>query len=121
MEQKPFRYDIKGLANDMEVDIDMLADLYSEYFHEMKTNLQESKSLANSCDWDRLERVMHNIKGISISLNVEDIYSLSNKLDNDLKNSKYDNATNEIIKINEAFQLSEKDIKNYFKENNISI
>jgi HPt (histidine-containing phosphotransfer) domain-containing protein len=121
MENESFRYDIEGLAKDMEVELSTLSTLYSEYFHEMKINIEESKTLANSEDWFRLERVIHNIKGISTSLNISDIYSFSNKLDVNLKNGKTDAAINDINTINELFNACENSVRQFFKEKEILI
>jgi len=121
MDENPFRYDIKGLAADMEVDLQVLSSLYSEFFHEMKLNIEESKSLCINEDWMKLQRVIHNIKGISACLNVNDLYTISHKLDIELKNQKYENIFTNITFIGNLFNSSEFDIKDFFKKYGISI
>jgi len=121
MDENPFRYDIKSLADDMEVGLQTLSTLYSEFFHEMKLNIEESKALCDNKDWLKLERVIHNIKGISACLNINDIYSISQKLDLELKLKKYENAFTDIISISNLFNSSETDIKNFFKINGVII
>lgn len=115
------RYDIEGLARDMEIELGDLPALYSEYFLEMRINLQESRAMYNIKDWDKLERVIHNIKGISTSLNVDDVYLLSNKLDNKLKGANFDNVLPDIDYITDLFIAAENDIKEFFKQNDIKI
>jgi hypothetical protein len=121
MENIPFKYDIIGLAKDMDIDLAAISNLYNEYFLEMKTNIQESQELYKSENWARLERVIHNIKGISISLNIDDIYTVSNKLDTNLKLGNYDTAAFNINNIRELFNAAENDIKEFFKQNSIRL
>ncbi|MBC8059785.1 MAG: Hpt domain-containing protein [Clostridiaceae bacterium] len=121
MDEKAFRYNIQDLADDMEVGLETLSSLYSEFFHEMKINIQESKALANNKDWDKLQRVIHNIKGISTCLNVNDIYFVSQQLDTDLKNQKFENVLSNINSINELFNCTETDIREFFKNSGITI
>ncbi|HEY5561618.1 MAG TPA: hypothetical protein VIK72_07655 [Clostridiaceae bacterium] len=121
MDENFIRYNIQGLADDMEVNLSTLSSLYSEFFHEMKINIEESKDLCNSKDWWKLQRVIHNIKGISSCLYIEDIYDISNKLDIELKKQAYENALPDITSINNLLISSETDIKEFFKKNGINM
>ena len=116
-----FRYNIKGLADDMEVSLGTLASLYSEFFHEMKINIQESKELCISKDWRKLERVIHNIKGISSCLYISDIYDSSQKLDTELKKQNYETTSFDINYMNTLLATCEIDIKEFFKKDGINI
>jgi hypothetical protein len=87
MNTASFRYDINIITEDMEVDLKSISALYSEYFLEMKDNLNKSKNLCKSGEYKKLERVIHNIKWISYSLNILDIYTVANKLDIELLNN----------------------------------
>jgi hypothetical protein len=121
MENIPFRYDIIGLAKDMDIDLAAISNLYSEYFLEMKINLQESRDYYSNKNWLKLERIMHNIKGISISLNIDDIYNVSNELDTALKLGNYNTAAFDIDNISELFNNAENDIREFFRQNTIRI
>ncbi|MTK12850.1 MAG: hypothetical protein F8N39_12430 [Clostridiaceae bacterium] len=121
METVSCRYDIEGLAKDMEVDLTTISTLYSEYFLEMKENIYKSETPCAKEDYASLERIIHNIKGTSISLNIKDIYYTSLSLDNQLKNNKCEQATYGINTINELFNEAEKDIKEFFHQNGIEL
>lgn len=121
MDTTSFRYDIKGFAADMEIDLRSVSALYSEYFHEMKENISKSRELGSTGEWQKFQRVIHNIKGISSSLNILDIYDISSKLDIELINNKYDNALMFLNIISNLFNTCEKDIKQFFKQNDITI
>jgi HPt (histidine-containing phosphotransfer) domain-containing protein len=119
VENVPFRYKIEDLAADMEVDLLTVSTLYTEYFIEMKQCIYKSKNLCTAKDWQKLERVIHNIKGISNSLNIDDIYNVSNELDNELNRHIYDNIDKFLENINNLFLICEKDIKKFFRLNSI--
>ncbi|MDP4090238.1 MAG: Hpt domain-containing protein [Bacillota bacterium] len=121
MDNKSFRYNIEGLAADMEIDLAELTSLYSEYFIEMRINIQESKALRANNDWVKLERIIHNMKGISTSLNVDDVYLMAAKLDNKLRSANYENIENDINFIVELYNRAENDIMEFFKEKDMKI
>ncbi|MDP4146357.1 MAG: hypothetical protein Q8936_18060 [Bacillota bacterium] len=121
MENTPCKYNIMELVEDMGVSITDISSLYSEYITEMRSNIQESKFLCSEKDWTRLERVIHNMKGISTSLNITDLYEVSAALDKQLKLGKYDDVQNDINHIEELFNIAEKDIKEFFKQHSITI
>lgn len=121
MDNKSFRYDIEGLIKDMQIDLNTISALYTEYFLEMKINLQESRNFFANKNWDMLERVIHNIKGVSTSLNIYDIYLISNKLDINLKQGNYSTVDLDINSISELFNAAERDIRDFFKQNDIRI
>lgn len=121
MNNKPFKYDIEGLAKNMEVDLAIISDLYSEFFLEVRRNLLECRSLYDDKEWEKLERVIHNIKGVSISLCIDDLYAASNAFDYELKNDQYDNAKSQIDFIDNLFLTIENEIREFFKQKNIII
>jgi HPt (histidine-containing phosphotransfer) domain-containing protein len=121
MSNKFIRYDIEGFAQDMEVDLPTISSLYSEYFLEMKSNIEESFDFLKKNDWQMLQRRIHNMKGISVTLRVDDIYSIANGLEKNLKRGEYLHVDKGIFRILELLNSAEKDIKDFFHQNNISI
>ena len=117
----PFRYDIEGLDKDMDIDMTEISKLYDEYFIEMKSNIQESIKLYGSEDFARLERVIHNMKGISSSLNINDIYAAANDLDAKLKRGYFDTASADMDNFIKLFIAAEKDIRGFFKQNAVNL
>lgn len=115
MEESTFRYDIKGLCEDIGVSYGDISSLYKEYFSEMRDNIQECKDLCNSGEWDMLEREVHNMKGISVNLNVTDVYTVCNTFDYQLRTGHYEKALENVEKINKLFIKAESDIKEFFK------
>lgn len=121
MDNGTFRYDIKSLVEEMDVEYAAISTLYSEYFFEMKGNVQDSRLLCTQNAWDKLQRVVHNMKGISISLNIKDIYDASYKLDIELKGGNYTTASASIDTISNLLVECENDIKHFFQQKGIVI
>jgi HPt (histidine-containing phosphotransfer) domain-containing protein len=121
MESKECRYDIDALIKMLGVEFSDVSPLYLEYFFEMKENIQESKALCKEKDWNRLQRIVHNMKGISVSLNVNDLYAASTNLDIQLKKGLYDTVAQAIEDIQELFNAAELEIRDFFKQQGISI
>lgn len=121
MSTSVFKYNIEGLANDMEIDLPTISTLYAEFFFEMKANINETKILSKNGDWKNVEEILHNIKGICTSLNIDDLYNIVNKLDSELKRKIYDNVMIYLDSIINLFVSCENDIREFFKEKNIII
>lgn len=119
MQDKKCRYEIEILAKDTGVDLATLSTLYLEYFKEMKENINQSILLCSEKAWSNLERVIHNIKGVSISLNILDIYDAALNLDNKLKNKIYDTISSDIKIINRMLISSENEIMKFFHSKDI--
>lgn len=121
MDNKPFRYNFDELSKDLELDLESISSLFHEYFFEMKSNIEKCRSLLSEGNWAKLERVIHNIKGTSSSLNVDDIFILSNKMNNDLKSGKYDDVEKDLEFLSKLYNITENNIREFFKQNNINI
>lgn len=121
MDENTFRYDIKGLCEDIGVPYEDIASLFSEYFSEMKDNIQECKTLYINRDWMKLEREVHNMKGISVNLNVTDVYNTCTTLDYQLRTYQYENINTNLEKIYELYNAAENDIREFFKLKDIMI
>lgn len=121
MESSTFRYEIKALTSELGIDLAIIAALYSEYFIEMKENIQQGRILCREENWIKLERIIHNMKGISSSLAVMDVYEATLKLDTRLKSEMPEGASEHIEYIFELFTAAEHDISSFFQENDIIV
>ena len=114
MENKEYRYDIKGLAEELEFEIEDISMLFSKYFEEIKDNITDMKKYLEQRDWSMLERVIHNIKGVSVNLNILDVHEEAAAFDMLLKENKTDDAHVHVDKLVELLHDSENEIKKIF-------
>lgn len=120
MENNLSRYDIEGLANELEVDIGDIATLFLNYFYEMKSEIVAIQQHLSVRNWNMLERVVHNIKGVSANLNVSDVYEEAAVFDILLKQNKTDDADIHVQKLARLLTNSEKEIREFFNEKGFS-
>jgi len=111
-----FRYDIDGLAKELEVDLEDILGLYASYFEEMNSSITELETNNSQENWAMLQRAIHNIKGVSANLRIEDVFVEAEKLDHLLKANSYSEAGDYIKSIIKLIEKAEQDVKNYFNE-----
>lgn len=115
------KYDIEGFAKELETDIESIGELFSSYITEMKEETEELKKNLEISDWIMLERVIHNIKGVSINLGITDVHAEAEKLDNQLKQNYTADAEEFVAKIIDLIKDSEKEIRSFFSSKGIEI
>lgn len=115
------RYNICELANDLEVNVEGVANLFSGFIEEMKTDISRMKGFCEKKDWNSLERIVHNIKGVSANLNISDVYAEATEFDELLKKNIVENIEVRIEILEALMQNAETDIRGFFAENNIKI
>jgi HPt (histidine-containing phosphotransfer) domain-containing protein len=69
---------------------------------------------AAKCNWGMLERVTHNIKGMSSSLYVNDVYEKAAEFNSLLKINQTENVNVYIEEITQLLKNAEIEIKEYF-------
>jgi HPt (histidine-containing phosphotransfer) domain-containing protein len=108
------RYNIQGLIDELDVSVEEILPLYSNYFSEMKEEVAELNECLAKEDWYMLERVVHNIKGVSANLNIQDVFEEASKFDILLKENNNSDAQGFVERINGLLEEAENEIKKYF-------
>lgn len=121
MDQFNEGYDIEGLAKELELDFNELAGLYSGYIAEMKEEASQLTDYLAKKDWLMLQRVVHNIKGVSANLTVADVFKEAEKLDIMLKKNVNDGAEVCVRRIIELICNAEKKIRAFFIKKGLEI
>lgn len=121
MENVACRYDIYGLAKELDSELGDIAILFINYIDEMKSEVKEMNRFFSLKDWYMLERTVHNIKGVSVNLGIRDVYEQAEAFDRLLKDGKVDSAAENIEKITQILSSAVKEIKAFFNQNGFSI
>lgn len=121
MNAEGFRYNIEGLAEELEVDIKDIARLYSNYFIEMNEEMLSLRDLLEGKDWYMIQRTVHNVKGVSANLAVEDVFREAAAFDVLLKEGKREDTAVRIEKIASLLKAAEIDILNFFKSKGLEL
>ncbi|KLU67314.1 hypothetical protein DEAC_c05260 [Desulfosporosinus acididurans] len=83
----PCRYDLKGFSDELGLPLKDTAELFSEFIKEIKDELSKAENVLISNNVEELQRINHNIKGISANFKILDLYEQTCKISKTLKNS----------------------------------
>ncbi len=108
------RYNIDGLISELEIELEDAAELYRSYEMEMKEEIEAMEELCSSKDYEKLERVIHNIKGVSANLGINDVYQTAADFDIKLKNGITDSADVNVAYLVLMIKNSIEEIKVFF-------
>jgi HPt (histidine-containing phosphotransfer) domain-containing protein len=115
------RYNIKGLAEELEIDLNSISGLYTIYFEEMKEEIKSMLLYLKKSDWEMLERTVHNIKGVSANLSIMDVFSEAEKFDILLKKNEILNSREHITNLDNLISNAEIEIKEFFEDKGLVI
>lgn len=115
------KYNIQALIEEMEVSNEDMRDLYRSYFNEAKENIKDIEELIEKGDWDKIERVIHNIKGVSVNLNIKDVYRASISFYDCIKNGIIYNGKVQVKILTNLLMEAEKEVRIYFEQKGISL
>lgn len=113
--------DLITLAEDMGVDLDTLGHLFNIYCLEMNGELEQLNVHLKSRSWEKLQRITHNIKGISANLYLHRMYKAAETLHLQLKDRHLEGIGEFVREIEDTFRITCSDIVNAFKKHNIII
>ncbi|WP_088228366.1 Hpt domain-containing protein [Desulfosporosinus sp. FKB] len=81
------RYDLKGFSDELGLPLKDTADLFSEFITEIKNELSQAENVLTNNNLEELQRINHNIKGISANFKILDLYEQTCKISKVLKSS----------------------------------
>jgi len=111
-----FKYDIIGFSDDLGLPLEDIANLYSEFLKEIKSEVCKLKILFNEKDWNSIKIILHNIKGISANYRIIDVYEETAKIHNAIKICDYDNIEPLFNGLLIIFENAIKEISKYFEQ-----
>ncbi len=115
------KYDIVGFAHDLGLSIEDVSELYSELVHELNSAILELKLLIADKNFAKIQKIIHNIKGVSGNYRLMDIYDETSKINDALKNTEYREFEKDLNHLFNITYAAIKEITNFFKRKSISI
>ena len=114
MLNKKRRYDIEEFTKALGVSTEEMAGLFSSYIAEMEGEIAEMQAQLAKKDWKMLQRVVHNIKGVSGNLHINDVYKEAFSFDIMLKEGDTGAAHEHVERLVKLITGSEIEIREYF-------
>lgn len=108
--------DIDVFREELDLDYNVLRELYLEFSKELIQNKDDIDNFLSSQNIEELSRVIHSLKGVSGNYKAVKLYEVSKKIDSKLKSNDYENITYYMIALNEIIEESLKVISNYFEQ-----
>jgi HPt (histidine-containing phosphotransfer) domain-containing protein len=115
------KYDIVGFAHDLGLSLDEVSELYAELINEISSALSELKVLINKKDLVKIQKIIHNIKGVSGNYRIIDIYEESTKINDALKTTNYTEFEDDLNYLFNIIYVALTEIQNFFNQKSIFI
>ncbi|PKM50139.1 MAG: hypothetical protein CVV02_12820 [Firmicutes bacterium HGW-Firmicutes-7] len=120
---------IRLFIKNMGVDsVEDIKDLYQDYMYECNQLVMEIDTAFKDqfLDHSYVEKIVHNLKGVSANLYVHDVYENASKLDDALLNGDSNSYTfQEILNLwhqtHLAYNASKNKIVHYFKQHGYTL
>ncbi|AOY78129.1 Hpt domain-containing protein [Clostridium formicaceticum] len=110
-------FHMKTVIEEMGIGAEDLVILYEEYFKEMEENILLMKELVEVENYQALQSVVHNIKGISINLFVKGVYDKAHELDILLKKNIVEESKLGVHEIARLYYIAREVIEKAFTKN----
>ena len=109
------RYDIKGFADEIGLNVEEVEDLYSDLITEMKIELHKTRILLQEKNLEALKYINHSIKGISANYRLLDVCKETQKISNALKTADMQLIDTHFNNLYIICENAFKDISIYFE------
>ena len=114
-------YDIIGFSQDLGLTVEEVSILYAELINEINSALLELNFLINKRDLVKIQKIIHNIKGVSGNYRISDIYRETTKINDALKNTNYTDFEKDLNALFHISDMAIAEIKSFFKQRSIFI
>ncbi|WP_270565388.1 Hpt domain-containing protein [Clostridium beijerinckii] len=114
-------YDIICFSNDLGLNLQQVSELYAELINEFNLALSELKISITKNDLANIQKIIHNLKGLSGNYRITDVYEETTKINNLLKNSNYNNIEPHLSNLLTVISIALKKIRNFFYQRSILI
>lgn len=115
------KYDITGFTHDLGLNIEDSSKFYAELINEINSALLQLKILLDSNDLVNIQKIIHDMKGVSGNYRIHDIYRETTQIYDAIKTYNYNNLENDLNNLFYISDIAIKNIKNFFQQNSIFI
>ena len=114
-------YDITGFTHDLGLTMEEVSKFYAQLINEINSATLELELLMIKGDLANIQKVIHNIKGVSGNYRISDIYKKTTKINDALKCNNYSTLEKDLNNLFAVSDMAIKEIKTFFKQRFISI
>ena len=94
---------LEDLVKSIGIDKDTIIELLGIYCYEMTEEMQQVKLFLEKQEWSDMQRIIHNIKGVSSNLYLQEMFEAAEILELRLKNMDYKGIENSVRNLFDTF------------------
>ena len=94
---------LEDLIKSIGIDKDTIIELLGIYCYEMTEEMQQVKLFLEKQEWSDMQRIIHNIKGVSSNLYLQEMFEAAEILELRLKNMDYKGIENSVRNLFDTF------------------
>lgn len=115
------KYDIDGFCEELDLSREDIAELFSELIKVYNSEIYELKKAAVEKDLNSINKIFHNLKGVSGNYRITDVYNETIAISQAIKTGSYDNLAKIIYDFSIIIERAVEEIVKYFHENKIEL
>lgn len=110
------KYDIIGFSTDLGLSIKEISELYYELINELNLALLELKALVDGQDYTKIQKIIHNIKGVSGNYRINDIYNETTRINDLLSSNEYSTLKKDLTNLFTICIDAQNEIRFFFEQ-----
>jgi chemotaxis protein histidine kinase CheA len=110
------KYDITGFSTDLGLSIKEISELYYELINELNLALLELKTLVDGQDYTKIQKIIHNIKGVSGNYRINDIYNETTRINDLLSSNDYSTLKKDLTNLFAICIDAQNEIRFFFEQ-----
>lgn len=110
------KYNIIGFSTDLGLSIKEISELYYELINELNLALLELKALVDGQDYTKIQKIIHNIKGVSGNYRITDIYKESSRINDLLISNDYSTLKKDLTNLITICIDAQNEIRFFFEQ-----
>jgi chemotaxis protein histidine kinase CheA len=110
------KYDIISFSTDLGLSIKEISELYYELINELNLALLELKDLVDGQDYTKIQKIIHNIKGVSGNYRINDIYNETTRINDLLSSNDYSTLKKDLTNLFTICIDAQNEIRFFFEQ-----
>jgi HPt (histidine-containing phosphotransfer) domain-containing protein len=110
------KYDIISFSTDLGLSIKEISELYYELINELNLALLELKDLVDGQDYTKIQKIIHNIKGVSGNYRITDIYKETTRINDLLISNDYSTLKKDLTNLFTICIDAQNEIRFFFEQ-----
>ena len=115
------QYDIDSVSREFRINMENLCSLYRIYIKEVQNYFTQIDKLPINNDWNKIQTLIHKIKGMSENLKVLDVYNEAKIIDDLIWENKFEDILEKIKALKITFFDAQKNIIKAFEDKGMVI